>query len=376
MHAFLDPLTRLLLLVLPAWTGIATTASLAHAAGGSCPDLSGQYAVVGSDQLLQDVIKALHVAQVKKKGRSVVFEGVSDGELLVWMNAGNWGTWPGQPSVLRQGQDFECVGQQLRFVVAKSGRKTDGEKWYEGQSTVSLQLLSNGELAVDVGFTGVQRVTLYSYDSANVSVPKPFSGRTFRDAMRWPTVLEPEPDPGVITETKAEESKLVGAIRGRLADIHTGNIRVGELVPTSDGVLVAVTARKGDDLFRFEDALMAAGIRYKTQIQPVWTSFGYQAELMIRPEGADPNKANQPSILRIENELRRFGPPLAEPQSIKVDGDGYLATLRLTGNRDVDYVVVRLTIYSRLFSLVERVDEPEGSELPKDRIARVRLRVR
>jgi hypothetical protein len=373
LHAIRELLIRLLICLVLA--GVAETAPVAHAADESCPDLSGQYRVVGSDRPLQDVIRALHVAQIEKKGRSVVFEGVSDGELLVWMNAGNWGTWPRQPSVLRQGQDFECVGQELRFVVAKSSRKTDGETWYEGNSEVSLQLMKGGELAVDVDFKGGQRVTLYSYDSANVSVPKPFSDRRFRDSTRWPTVLDPEPDPGTITETKAEEPRVERTLRQRLADIRTGNIRVGELVPKSDGVLVRITAQNSEDLFRFEDALMDAEIRYRTHSQPVWTSFGYRVELMIRPDGVDSDKANQPSMLRIEKELRRFGPPLAEPQTIKVDGDGYIATLRLTGDRDVDYVVVRLTIYSRLFALVERVDEPESSELPGERIARVRLRV-
>ncbi|MBK6376382.1 MAG: hypothetical protein IPF61_05280 [Xanthomonadales bacterium] len=167
---------------------------LASAAGASgCPEVSGRYSIKGTGDrnwtALTEVLAALHATEAGYLDSGIELSGAADGTLSVGTKSGRLGHWSTQPAVvLHAGTDFECQNGRLVLSapVTKATRKTDAGKWYEGVATASLSQGTNGELSISVRFTGSERISLYSYDSANVSIPKPGTRNTLTDSFSLP----------------------------------------------------------------------------------------------------------------------------------------------------------------------------------------------
>jgi len=242
-----------------------------------CPDVSGRYSVTGFSDALGEAMEVMQARQAGFLDSGVELHGATDGELTIGVKSGSSGVWSTSPvAVLIKGHDFDCKDGSLVFrALADTHRKPDDATWYKGASTISLSA-HGGELAIDVSFTGRQRISLFSYESADISIPRPGTRTTLKDAIRWPAYAEPvvvAPVPPT-----AEDS-----VRGLLTSQVLGNVRMGWVGTGAKGVEVTFNAPQGDDVAPFQERLRAASIDYTITVAPIWSNNAYCMELLIQP---------------------------------------------------------------------------------------------
>lgn len=365
----------------------ALAASAAHAKDPGirdCPDVSGHYRVVrtGEGPSMAEALEALHAGMANFIGSEVRLEGPRAGRLLVWVKSGSTGALPPSPNAeLKQGIDFSCVNGWVKLAhAAESSRRLD-EGWYEGRSTAAITRAPRGGLLMQVDFSGRQRTTLYSYESARISVPKLGTGRSLTESMRLPDISEPAPEPPTGSRAAGApppppEHPAVAAVRRLLTAEVLGSTVLGPLRPRGEAALVILTATRSDEVLRFEDRLRAAKIAYQVQAQPLWSNNAYRLELLVWPPGTASAPAARPSMLRVEHEVRRLCPPLVSVQDVQTLGEGYVVALTLMDQTSVDDLVARIKAHAPLFREVAVLEESSRPDAPKLRTARLLLTVR
>lgn len=340
-----------------------------------CPDLSGHYRVTGDGPARTEALAALHAGMAGFTGGELVLSQLPGGGLGVQTRSGPKGALTASPGgPLMAGKDFSCRNGWLVVQQTQSAARRVEEKWYEGRSTVSLRGGGPGGLAVEVRFAGGQRTTVYQYDSARISLPKPGTGTALVETLRWPDIGEPAPAETRI-EPPAPEPQAVLAARRQLTPAVLGNVRLGPLKPLGDGVQVTLTASRSDDVARLEDRLRAAGLAYEMKTQPVWSNNAWTLQLLLRADGGGSKRDWRPSTHRVQQELRNLGPMATADKVDAVDGD-YVATVTLLGTQRVEDAVARLKANSTLFSQVDVIDESMRADGSRVRTARLRLRLR
>lgn len=369
--------------MLCAWLALAAMPLPAAGPGGQraagCPDLSGHYRVkgTGTSRALSEALDALHARMAAFKGSEVKLDGPVAGALRVWVKSGSSGQWPASPSaVLQQGTDFSCRSGWLQLSHGAQAERRIDEGWYEGRSTAALAPAPGGGLGVQVRFRGSQRTTIYSYDSARLSVPRLGTGRTLTESMRWPDITEPVPEPPAAAAPPAPEPAAVASVRRLLGHQVLGNVMLGPLQARGDAVLVTLTALRRDDVVRLEDRLRAAAIAYRPELQPVWSNNVYQLRLLVWPPGAPAAPAARPSHLRVEHEVQRLLPPRVDVQQVQALGEGYVVSLTLLDPTPVDTLVDRLKAHAPMFREVAVLGEAVRPDAPKVRTARLLLVLR
>jgi len=257
-------------------------------AASACPDVSGRYTITGFGKTLGDALATMRASQAGFRDSGLELHGVVDGELTVGVKSGRSGGWSKSPLVLRKGTDFECEGGAVVFHPhTDTSRQGDDGNWYAGESTVSLSPQASGELAIDVSFTGSQRITLYSYDSANVSVPRLGTRTTLKDAIRLPPYTDPAPVVATPAAPAAERE-----VRELLTARVLGNVMMGWVSTEKDGVNVTFNAPTSDDIGPFEERLRNAAIDYRMKAAPIWTNNAYYLVLVIQPRRGESRAAN------------------------------------------------------------------------------------
>ncbi len=361
--------------LLPAIVGSPRVASAAGASG--CPDVSGRYSAKGTGsanwRALADALGALHATEAGYLESGIELSGAADGTLSVWTKSGRLSHWSAQPvAVLHAGTDFECQSGRLVLStpVKNATRKTDEGKWYEGEATASLSPGANGELSVGVRFTGSERISLYKYDSADVSIPKPGTRTTLTNIFVWPVYSDAES----LAPVEPVISKIERDTRQRLSPELLGGVVLNGLKPSGDGVLAVLTALSSDEVVAFEDRLRAANVLYKTQVEPSQWNRTYHMELLIRPVGAVATSPARVSVFRIERELERTLPMTAVIDGIVVTRNGYVVTLKIYDSTSIADIVRRVQLNSTLITEMDLVEEarPAGTQL---RVARLQVRV-
>lgn len=349
--------------------GLALLAAAASAA--ACPDLSGRYHLVGEAHELEVALAALGSPREASQRSAIALQGPGGGELAVTLRGGLTPDWPqGVGTRLREGSDFRCDGANLQLLrEARTARwRGEDDSWYSGTGTLSLSRHPDGGLQLRLRFDGSQRITVYAYDSARASVPKPFSGRRFETTLYWPAWSDADDQ---IRRPPPPESAPVQALRRQLDSRLLGNLQMGTPQAVAGGMLVRFIAPRSDDVVAFEDRLHAAGIRYESRSAPVWSNNRYEMSLLIDDSGS--GRPSLPSLLRVEHELRRLGRPLAELVAVSAETDGYVATLRLGNPGNTEALLARLRQHATLFATVTLLEQPAptaGGEL------RLRLRPR
>ena len=377
MPVFRIPLASIGMLVmvvlLPAIAGWSRVASAAGAS--ACPDVSGRYSVRGTGSgtwtALTDVLAAMQAKEAGYLDGGIEFSGATDGTLSVWTKSGRLSHWSTRPAaVLHAGTDFECQSGRLVFIapVKNTTRKTDEGKWYEGEATASLSRGANGELSIAVRFTGSERISLYRYDSADVSIPKPGTRTTLTNSFSWPVYSDAES----LAPIQPVISKIERDTRQRLTPQVLGNATLIALKPSGDGALAILNVPRGDDVVAFEDRLRAADILYETQVEPSWWTNKYRMELLIRPLGAVATSPARVSVFRIEKELQRTLPMLAVLNGIVVSKNGYVVTLNIHDSTSIANIIQRVQLNSTLITTMDLVEEarPAGSQM---RVARIQV---
>jgi hypothetical protein len=362
----------LLLLGAMAWP--ATVA--AQTRPGGCPDIAGHYRVAEFGSALGDALNALNARSAGFTGSEVKITGRPETGLGVHLKSGGSGAMPANPNfVLMSGVDFQCKNGWLVLARSVESSRKFGETWAEGRSVVSLAPAAGGGLRIESSFSGSERTTLYSYDSARISVPKLGTGRRLSEIIRWPDITEPYAAPVAVTEP-AREPKAVAQVRRMLDTKVLGPVMLGGLKERGDAVAVTLKPPKSDDAVRLEDRLREAAIPYEVKVSPVWSDRTWHMELLVWPPGAGVTKPWKPSVHRVEHELRKFREPTVEVQRVEAVGDTYVATLRITGQRPVDGTLERLKTHSTMFSEIELLKEVQRTDPLEARVAQVRLRVR
>lgn len=322
----------------------------------TCPDLTGHYRVAEFGDANDDALKALSSRMASSQYSEVQFaRGVGqDWELFI--KSGATGRFPGSPSVtLRHGTDFACRDGWVEVIPpVRTNRRTE-QGWFEGQSVVLLDRASPNGLRLTVRFSGGQRSTLYQYDSARLSLPVPGTGMRLNEAIRWPDVSEPAP-PRIDNTPPAPEAPSVAQTRQRLSATMLGPVILTGLKPDAHGVRASLKATQSEQVAAFEDRLRSAGMGYRVLRQPLWSNNAHEFELLILPAGS--TAAWRPSLLWVENELRRFRHPnAAETGSIQVDPHGYRVAFTLSGGTQAQDVATHIQTRSGAFAEVQ-VQQP------------------
>lgn len=351
----------MLLVVVAASPGVAAA---------RCPDLTGRFHVVGDDPAVTLVLAALQSRTSASRRDAIALDGAVGGVLTVSLRGGEPAPWPNVPgNRLGEGTHFRCEAGSLHLLHPQESKRwrDDAGEWYRGSGMISLARHPDGGLQVQVRFDGHQTITVYRYDSASASVPKPFSGRRFDLSLYWPAW---GPDDDQIRRPPPPESGPVRDLRQRLDSAILGNVRMGTPQAVDGGMLVRLTAPRSADVVAFEDRLREAAIRDESREAPVWSNNAFQMTFLIDGDWQRGGPPSLPSPLRVEHELRQLAQPLAQLERLEPEGDGYVATLQLERNSRADELVARLRQHARLFaevSLLARDASPEGE---------VRLRLR
>jgi hypothetical protein len=147
------------------------------AADRDCPTFATRVQIAGDGSARADALNALNAGGAGQTGSELMLDGSAATGVGVWFRA-DGGNRPRRPDlVLQHGTDFTCDTGWLVFARTVDAYRRIDEQWYEGRSTVRLRPAVNGGVDIAVAFTGSQRTTLYSYDSARISIPKPGTRR-------------------------------------------------------------------------------------------------------------------------------------------------------------------------------------------------------
>ncbi|MBL0164965.1 MAG: hypothetical protein IPP82_15310 [Xanthomonadales bacterium] len=98
-------------------------------------------------------------------------------------------------------------------------------------AATSLSRAGNGELSISVRFSDSERISLYSQESVNVSIPKPGTRSTLTDSYHWPAYS----DTDSLASAMPVISQAVRGTRQRLTPIMLGNVRLAGLEPSLGG---------------------------------------------------------------------------------------------------------------------------------------------
>jgi hypothetical protein len=352
---------------------LALHASLSAAA--PCADVSGRYRIDGFGPDLGDALEALQSSAAGFEDSGVELLGVRNSVLGIGIKSGRTGGWsPPAGKLLHERLDFHCkAGQLLLPREIESSRQVEGE-WYEGSSVIALQRQSDRSLAVTVTFTGRQRISLFSYDSANVSIPKLGTRRVMTETIRWPVWRDSDTRPLPIPTPPEPAAAL--SVRQRLNSQVLGNMNLGVVDPSGEGALVTFTASRTEDVIAFEDRLRNASIGYDVERAPIWTNNAWYMAFLITPGPVGAHAVWRPSVLRISHEIERLAPVLVSVDSVEADADAYIATLSILPGGSLGDFAARIEAHSTVLADVEVIEESTRADAPKLRIARLRVHVR
>lgn len=300
------------------------------ARAADCPDVVGHYRVDGFGPVLVDALEALQLTSAGFTHSEVKITGDAGQSLRFFVKSGQSAPMASQPSrVLSRGVDYDCAGgvMTLRGEVS-SNRKTDAG-FLEGRSTVRLTRSGSG-LGLSTEFRGRERTTLYSYDSARVSIPKLGSGRSLSEQIRWPGIDEARPL--APQNATAAESAQVADLRRQLDAVLAGGVRLAALESRGgDKVRASLNASKSADIIAFEDRLRDAGLVYSMTSGPTSSGNGYYMEMLFST-AAGGTRAWRPSPFRVQHEIERMHHPMVNVRKVQASDDTYIAELHVIGS--------------------------------------------
>lgn len=348
------------LLVMAA--GIASAAWAAPPKdNGPCPDITGHYRVDASGEIYIDVINALGLGRGLFRGAEVRFvsRGGSGYDLFVKPASGSpMGTVAAV--TLTHGVDYVCRDGWIELTKTVPASRKREQGFYEGTATVRLKKANQSGLGLAARFTGGERTTVYQYDSARISIPKMGSNVRSEAAIRWPDISEPPPPEAAERQPEAPEAPAVAQTRRRLTHSVLGPVVLGPFTPQADGVQVTFTAPLSADVAKFEQRLRDAGIGYAVKRQPHWNGRSWAMVFLLPPP--EQHVPWRPSVVWVEEELRRSRHPYAEVERVQADPQGYVVSLSLSGDVRLADVALRTRRISPAFAEVAVLDDTRPAE--------------
>lgn len=339
-----------------------------------CSDVAGHYRMVGQGQPQGDAVSILGMGSLAFAGSELRIEGNADNYLRVWVKSGASGRFPesAQFSFWRN-QAYRCEDGWLVFAARseQSWRTSAEGRHYRGNARLRL-MRQGGQLQFAVEFSGREYATLYSYDSASVNLPKPFTRRTFNDNFAWPVYVEEV----VLAEAARVRAEGVqGRLRQQLAGL-LGGVRLISLESGAQGTQGAFSAARENEVVAFEDRLAAAGLAYRMVRAPLWSNQQYLFDLHF-PAGETAHHAPaQPSAFRVQQELEKMRYSLVHVTKVEAQGDAYLATMNLFPDATSAQVIARVQANSQMFADMQVVSDRPHPEAANLRVVEMRLRLR
>ena len=333
-----------------------------------CPDLAGHYRVDGFGPVLRDALEVLGLRLAGFDGSEVKIEGNADTALRFFIRSERSHPMSTKPvRTLARGIDYDCAGASIVLKATVEAERQGENAWLEGRSTIRLARSGQG-LGVSAGFRGREHATLYSYDSARLSIPKPGTLQRLGGSIRWPHIDEPRP----VEDVPIPESARVQAMRNKLTATLLGGVRLGGLSDSGDRVLASLRSQDAGEVCAFEDRLHAAGIAYTVKREPVWSNNGYGMQFQFDETGSGSDPRWRPSAFRVQKDIERMQHPMVSVGKIERDGDAYVARLDVLGGESTETVLKRLRLGATLVRTVAVIDD-RPSEHTNLRHVRVRV---
>ena len=307
----------------------------------ACPDLTGRYRIGYKSGLEPEayggILTALRVTRRPGGDLDLEISSSSDGRTmavrLLASPTSPTETQQRQPhATLSFGADYDCKDGVVSLLAPfDDGRKSDNG-YLEGTTVVSMRRGSGGGLAFTLQFTGVQRSTLYSYDSARISVPLPLTRRRLVETAEvMPAHLAPPPpDPAMVARKRAEELTLA-SLSSKVRSLTGASIGVTEA--KAEGTLLYLRASSTDAMLRIEDSLLTSDLPYEVVGEPYWAGSVYTFKILVRSERG--GAVRRPSAFRVEKELEKLLCVLSTKGSYVIktrrNGEDYEALVALQG---------------------------------------------
>jgi hypothetical protein len=264
-----------------AMASLFTPAS-ASAANASCPDMSGTYRVKGDGPAFADVLEVLNIREAGFTGSRVRIE-MKDDRLSIWTSVDNQPFRTQPRSNFSKGSGFTCDGAQVVFGPLKGVGRRSESGFLSGQSIVSIGRTAAKGLHISSNFYGRQQTTIYSYDSANVSIPKLGTGERINNSVIWPDADLPDDLPAEsIKKESPKEPKEVEAVRTFLNAKMLGPLILGGVSLRGEKMItVTLTSPSTEAVQAFEKRLNDADVPHVIKRKPIWTNGRYWFEMLI-----------------------------------------------------------------------------------------------
>jgi hypothetical protein len=355
------------------WAMALALGPATSARADDCPDLAGHYRVDGFGPVLGDALEALRLGTAGFTHSEVKITGDAGQTLRFFAKSGQSAPMASEPSrVLSRGEDYDCAGGALTLRgKVSSSRKTDAG-FFEGHSIVRLTRSGSG-LSISTEFRGGERTTLYSYESARVSIPKLGTGRSLSEHIRWPGIDEARPL--APQSASVAESAQVVELRRQLNSVLAGAVRLAALKDTGgDKVHASLSASKSADIIAFEDRLRDAGLVYSMTSGPTSSNNGYYMEMLFST-AAGGAQAWRPSPFRVQHEIERIRHPMVSVRKVQASDNAYIAELNVIGAEPVEPILQRLRANTAMFASIEVLDDRPQPDQRNLRALRLRLSV-
>lgn len=368
----------------PRFAALALASPLAALAAPACPQFEGSFSIQGAPAVAGDALRALGADRRDAVGGNLTISARSGAPLRLSFDpppadrprqAVDW--------ALNSPADFRCEKGWL--VMARAVEASRGA--FEGRSTVRIAPdMDGGGLQVEVSFKGRESARIYSYDSAKVDVPLPWSRKSVTERQVWSgaslvawrgklpeSALEsaPMPAPAPAPSPVAAVAESAGVKQARQLLGRTG-LMLNDVAADETAQRAKVRATPAE-LARLEDALRAVGVAYEVPVSPVQTGSAYFVEVVLpQRTGA----ASRPSRLWVEQELTRFLPPYASVNRVESQDDTWTVQLGLINGLKAEDALQRVRTSSKAFSEVRVLPGTERALGPALRVVDVQLRAR
>lgn len=341
----------------------------AHAGPGRCPDIEGTFILAGDPAAANNALRALGGGSSTVVGGSLTISGSSKSAQRLSFR------YP-QPDefsrplewTLNNPADFKCEDGWLvpnRPVDASRLLKNGS---FDGRATARFAPTAGG-LNVEVRFKGSESARIYSYDSAKIDVPVPWSRAAATDRLTWPEGVEVVFRRAPVVPARAAESAPAAEARRLLGS--TG-LTVGDVVADEAAVRAKVSATP-QELTRLEDRLRAAGVVYQVPESPVQTASAYFVNLVLPQR---PGATSLPSRRWVEQELTYWRHPAADVNKVDCRNGACIAQVGLRSGLSAEDAVARVRSMSKAFSEVRVLPDTESTLSPSLRVVDVQLRFR
>ncbi|MGM9481465.1 hypothetical protein ACS5PN_09770 [Roseateles sp. NT4] len=369
-------------------------ASPLAALAAPCPQFEGSFTLQGEAAAVGDALRALGTDRTDTVGGNLTLSARSGSPLRLSFDppatdrprqAIEW--------ALNSPADFRCEKGWL--VMARAVEASRGV--FEGRSTVRIAPGADGiGLQVEVSFKGRESARIYSYDSAKIDVPLPWSRKSVTERLLWngasivawrgklpASALESAPTPTPARAPAPSHAPPTSRAPAAAAAESAGVKQARQLLGRTGLLLADVTADEAAlrakvqatpaELARLEDTLRAAGVAYEVPVSPIQTGYAYFVEVVL-PQGT--GATSQPSRLWVEQELQRFLPSYASVNRAEWRDGAWIAQLGLINGLKPEDALQRLRGSSKAFSEVRVLPGTERVLGPAMRFVDVQLRPR